>query len=220
MLLLSECRQASERQELAFACTLCTGAFLALALAWNIGHQWSHHLVPATLRCRAVPATLVRSEWEIGFVASTESWAVPLVADRVWKASVERTTVAADELGSGPVAYDYTGQSDYPRNVVNLKQTMDAPSGDFSVSFVGSACGGTLLERRRRNWMTSRGPSFSMSWTGERLDVTARELLSLAMGVASRSGSALPLSEVTLERGAELVRELFVGTTNRPRSRC
>ena len=72
------------------------------------------------------------------------------------------------------------------------------------LTFVGSACGGALLQRRRRNFMTSRELSFSTSWTGDRLDVFAQELLSRVMGVASRSRSALPLSEVTLEHEADL----------------
>ena len=76
-------------------------------------------------------------------------------------------------------------RSDHPRNVVNLNQTMDAPNDDDMRTFVGSARDGTLLERRRRNLMTSREASFSTSCTGERLNVTAHELLSRGMGVLS-----------------------------------
>ena len=78
--------------------------------------------------------------------------------------------LVADEFGS-VAEFDDTGQSHRPRNVVNLKQTMDAPRGDCMRTFVGTACDGAALERRRRNWMTCRGPSFSISWIGERLDV-------------------------------------------------
>ena len=56
---LSECRQASELQELTFACTQSSGAFLALALAWNLGYQCSHRVMPATLR-RGRPS---KSRW-------------------------------------------------------------------------------------------------------------------------------------------------------------
>ena len=79
---------------------------------------------------------------------------------------------------------------------------MDFPSDDDMRTFVGSALDG--LERRRRNLVTSRELSFTNSWTGERLDVTAHEFLSRVMGAASRSRSALPLPEVTLEHEAGL----------------
>ena len=36
--------------------------------------------------------------------------------------------------------YNDTGQSDYPRNVVNLNQTLDSPNDDDVRTFVGSAC--------------------------------------------------------------------------------
>ena len=65
MFLLSEFRQASERQELAFACTESSGAFSALNLARNLGYQCSHRVIPATLRRRAVQVTMKRSEWEM-----------------------------------------------------------------------------------------------------------------------------------------------------------
>ena len=52
--------------------------------------------------------------------------------------------------------------------------------------------------------MVNREPSFFISWTGERLDVPARGLLSRVMGVASRTHTAIPPYEVTLEREAAL----------------
>ena len=110
-----------------------------------------------------------------------------------------------DELSRVAVGFNDTGQSDYPRNAVNLKQTMDAPSDDDMRTLVGSACDGALLERRRRNLMTSRELSFTISCIGERLAVTAHELLSRIMDVASPSRSALPLSKVTLEHEADLL---------------
>ena len=117
-----------------------------------------------------------------------------------------------DELGSAAFRYNDTGQSDYPRNVVNLNQTMDAPSDDDMRTFVGSACEEALLERRRRHLMTSRKLSFSLSWIKKRLDVTAHELLSRVMGVASRSRGALPLPEVALrETDPELRRSSMLG---------
>ena len=46
--------------------------------------------------------------------------------------------------------------------------------------------------------------SFSISRTGERLDVTVRVLLSRVAGIAIGSRGTLPLSEVTLEHAAAL----------------
>ena len=69
---------------------------------------------------------------------------------------------------------------------------MGALNDDDMRTFVGSACDGPLLGRRRQNFLTSREPSLSLSWTEERLDVTAH------VGVASRSRCALPLLQVTL----------------------
>ena len=161
---------ASGRQELAFACTQSAGVFSALALALNL------------LRCRNRPN-------HVGEV-SRESWAVPLVADRLGKTFVVRRGWLRMNLVVLLLGTMTMGSQTIPRNVVNLKRTMDAPSGDYMRTFVGSACDGLLLERRRRNWMTSRGPCFSIFWSGERLDMAALELLSRVMGVASRSRSA------------------------------
>ena len=106
-----------------------------------------------------------------------------------------------DELGSVAVGYDDTGQSDYPRNVVNLKQTIDAPNGDKMRTFVGLSSDGALLVRRRRNLMTSCEPSFSISSTGERLDVTAHELLTRVRCRISKSWCSPILRSYT--RGPE-----------------
>ena len=100
--------------------------------------------------------------------------------------------------------YDVTVQSDCPRNVVKLEQIMDAPSGDDIWTLVESARGESLMEPRRLNLVVNREPSFFIFWTGERLDVPARGLLSRVMSVASRSHTALPTSEVSLEREAAL----------------
>ena len=100
--------------------------------------------------------------------------------------------------------YDVTKQSDYPRNVVNLEQIMDAPSDDDIRTLVKSAHDEALMARRRRNLLVNRQPSFFISWSGERLDVPASGLLSGVMGVASRNRTAFPPAEVSLEREAAL----------------
>ena len=87
---------------------------------------------------------------------------------------------------------------------------MDAPSDDTTThhtrTLVESARGEALTERRRWNLMVDREPSFFISWTGERLDLPARGLLSRVLGVATRSRT-LPLSEVSLECDAVLPSE-------------
>ena len=60
------------------------------------------------------------------------------------------------------------------------------------------------MERRRRCLVVDREPSSFNSWTGERLDLLARGSLSLVMGISSRSRTALPPAEASLERGAAL----------------
>ena len=61
------------------------------------------------------------------------------------------------------------------------------------------------MARRRWNLVVNREPSFSLnSLTGEQLDVPGRGLLSRVMGVASRSRTAFPNAEVSLEREAAL----------------
>ena len=112
VLLVSECRQASERQELACPCTQNAGVFSSLALAWNLGYQCSLRVEPATLRCRGCPRHAGEDrEGRVGFVVSRQPWAVPLVVDRVWKAFVDRR---GHEFGSVAVGYDDTWQSDDP----------------------------------------------------------------------------------------------------------
>ena len=86
------------------------------------------------------------------------------------------------------------------RNVVNLEQITDAPSKDEVPSLIESAREEALMERRRQNLVVNREPSFYTCWTGERLDVPTRGLLSRVMGVASRSRTAFPPPEVSLER--------------------
>ena len=63
---------------------------------------------------------------------------------------------------------------------------------------VESARDEALMERPE-----SRGQSRAFaSWTGEQHDVPARGLLSRAMGVASRSRTAFPPAEVSLQGAA------------------
>ena len=81
---------------------------------------------------------------------------------------------------------------------------MDATSDEDVRTLVESACAEALMERRRGNLVADREPSFFTSWTGERLDMIARGLLSRVMGITSRSRIALTLAEVSLEREAAL----------------
>ena len=60
------------------------------------------------------------------------------------------------------------------------------------------------MDRRRRNLVVNREPSFFTSWTGERLEVLVCGMLSRVMSVASRSGAAFPFAEVSLEHQASL----------------
>ena len=166
MLILSECRQASERQELAFTCTQSAGVFSALTLAWNLGYQCSPRVKTSNPPMSALPSHV--GEVRVGndgFRCFDRVLGCPVGSGSSGEGLCEQTRLVADELGS--VGFDDTGQSGYLRNVVNLKQTMDAPSGYHMRTFGGSACDEALLERRRRNWMTSRGPSLSISWIGE-----------------------------------------------------
>ena len=57
--------------------------------------------------------------------------------------------------------FDVTGQSDYPRSVVNLDQIMDAPSEDDIPTLVESSRDEALMERRRLNLVVNRDISFS-----------------------------------------------------------
>ena len=60
------------------------------------------------------------------------------------------------------------------------------------------------MERRRWNLVVIREPSFFFSWTGEQLDMPTRGLLSHVMGVATRSRTAFPPDEVSLQRETAL----------------
>ena len=61
--------------------------------------------------------------------------------------------------------FDVTGQSDCPRCVVNLVQIMDAPSNEDLRTLVEYARDEALMERRRRNLVVDREPSFFIFWT-------------------------------------------------------
>ena len=63
-------------------------------------------------------------------------------------------------MGSAAGSYDVTDVADDPRSVVDLEQIMDAPSGEDILTPVESARGEPLVERRRRNLVVNREPSF------------------------------------------------------------
>ena len=81
---------------------------------------------------------------------------------------------------------------------------MDALSDEDVRTLAESARDEALMERRRRNLVVDREPSFLNSWTGERLDLLAHGLLSRVLGISSRSRTAHPPAEVSLEREAAL----------------
>ena len=113
-----------------------------------------------------------------------------------WVSSGGGSKFLLEDLGNVAGLFDVTGQSDYPRSVVNLDQIMDALSNEDVRTLVESERDEALMERRRRNLM--------VGWTGERLDLLARGLLSRVMGITSRSRTPSPPVEVSLEREAAL----------------
>ena len=78
----------------------------------------------------------------------------------------------SEDLGNVAGLFDVTGQSDYPRSVVNLEQVMDAPSDDIR----------TLVDARRLWWNAVAGilwsivcppssfPGLVTDWTCLRVD--------------------------------------------------
>ena len=96
-------------------------------------------------------------------------------------------------LGSVAGLYDVTGQSDYPRNVVNLEQIMDALRNEDVRTLVESARGEALMERRRQKLVVIREPPFFfLSWTGEQLErVSQLAVILLSHPLRFRSGVRL-----------------------------
>ena len=98
--------------------------------------------------------------------------------------------------------YDSAGQSGYPRNVVNLEQTMDVTNDEDVRTLVESARDDTLSEHHRRDSVSNCESSASTYRAYERLEVSVRGLLSRVNGVASRSRATFPFVEVSFEREA------------------
>ena len=65
--------------------------------------------------------------------------------------SGDKSRMILNELGNVAGLYDVSGQSGYPRNVVNLDQTVDAPRNDDTRMLVESALEEALIEHRRWN---------------------------------------------------------------------
>ena len=139
--LLSECRQASDRQELAHMCTcpivdcpepeiadqdwefpfLCglrTGGFVALALASILRHLCSSHVEPATLRVRRV-----RMNHSEDDRTERSNVAQPRISDR---GVVSGSWIVSPREFCPVGMYGVTGQYYYPRNVLHLEQIMYA----------------------------------------------------------------------------------------------
>ena len=106
------------------------------------------------------------------------------------------------DLGSAANLYGVTRLSGYLRSVVNPKHIMDARSDEDVQSLVGF--GEDLVERRRRNLVVSREPSFFLPWIGKQLEMPTRGVFSRVMGVATPSRPAFPPAEALLERETAL----------------
>ena len=92
-----------------------------------------------------------------------------------------------EDLCSLAAMYDVAGLDAYPRSVVNLEPIVDAPSDEDVRGLVGSGREEAVMERRRRNLVVNRGPSFSslgliINWT-----CLPRGLLSRATEAATRA---------------------------------
>ena len=101
-------------------------------------------------------------------------------------------------------SYKVTSQSYYPRTVAEREQNMDAPCTGCVWMLVGSARGESLLVCRCLNLFVNCEPSSTILWKDERLDVSARGLLSPVMVIASESCCALPRCEFSFNCAADL----------------
>ena len=137
------------------------------------------------------------------FLRENLPWVGLLVTGRVGGDSM----FILKDLGNVAGFFDVTGQSDYARSFVNL----DVSSDEYVRTQVKSARDEALMECRWRNPVVDRKPSFFMSWTGERLELPARGLLSRVMGNTSRSRAAFPPFSLACE--AALPRDFSICTT-------
>ena len=103
-----------------------------------------------------------------------------------------------EDLGSAVGLFDVTEQSDNSRSVVNLQQIMSAPSQEDVRSLVEAARDEALMDVVAGILWSIVNFRFFISWTGERLDLPPRGLLSRDMGDTSRSH--MTPAEVLLER--------------------
>ena len=95
------------------------------------------------------------------FFERIRCWLVgPLVMGRVGRALAVISKFILKDMGNAAGLSDVTGQSEHPRSVVHLEQIMDAPSDEDVRSLVESARDEALMERRRRNLVVDREPSF------------------------------------------------------------
>ena len=120
------------------------------------------------------------------------------ILERIWPVGDDTCWVSTgsrsiwEDLGNVAWFFDVTGQSDYPRNVIKLEQITAAPCFDDIRTLVESARKEPVMERHRHDLVVDRDPSSFVAWTGERLDMLARGLLSRVMGIRSRSRTAFP----------------------------
>ena len=185
--------------------------------AWLLRLLWHRFLIPVLFRCRTkrkselVNLTLLSPGSKIVVLYPGEpdrfferilGWSV--CDGTCWVSSGGDSRFCLEDLGDVAGLFDVTGQSDCPRSVVNLEHVMDAPSDDDVRALVESARDDALMERGRRNLVVDRELSSFISWTGERLDLPARGLLSRVMRITSRSRTAFPPAEVSVEREAAL----------------
>ena len=201
--------------EFPFLCGLGLSVIVSFAMVVILRYVCSAGAKPATLRVRRVR---LNHKDDVGFegsnVVRSRVWIIvsylgelARVFEKVfgWPSSDGACWVSAGD-NSGLIVKGF-GQCRWP--VCKVVWTLSK-----------SVCVVVLLDRRRRSLFVSRDPSFSFSWTGERLDVTVLVLLSRAAGIAIWSRGTLPLSEVTLEHAASLPVKFLVSTTIRSLSRC
>ena len=167
--------------EVPFLCGLGTGVLIALALAVILRYLCSSRVEPATLRVRRVRLNHsedVRTEESNVNQGSRIVVSYPGEPDRLcerilgwpvgrgtcWVSVGGDSRFVLKDLGSVAGLFDVTGQSDCPRNVVNLEQIMDAPCEE-DVRF--------LIESRGRSGGTSPLESCGRSTTGRACSRTA-----------------------------------------------
>ena len=139
---------------------------MTLALGVILRVLCSSRVEPAALRVRRVRLNLstnVRTQdtrspccilvsW---IVSSTICWDCGLVTRRVGWALVTISRLILEDMGSIAGLSEVTAQPGSSLNVVNLEQIMHSPSDEDIRTLVESSCDETMIERRRRNLVST-----------------------------------------------------------------